>query len=161
MSHSRHWSLNIPWWPNINMWHANSWPWTVRRWWPWTVRYRWPWTIWDRWSCTIRFVYVWRLFWDTRSTWDGWTYWTLGACTGRTTSYCTGRTPTEIFHKIWDSLLLGFMTGLDTNTQETLAMSWCLFICFVALRPKSTAMVMVGRSVHLTTPFPGQAWTSS
>ena len=36
------------------------------------------------------------------------------------------------------------------------------FFCgFVALRPKSTAMVMAGQSVHLTTPFPGQAWTSS
>ena len=36
----------------------------------------------------------------------------------------------------------------------------CLFEClFVsdALRPKSTAMVMAGRSVHLTTLFPGQA----
>ena len=32
-----------------------------------------------------------------------------------------------------------------------------LFVCFVALRPKSTAMVIAGRSVHLTTPFPGQA----
>ena len=31
------------------------------------------------------------------------------------------------------------------------------FVCFVALRPKSTAMVMVGRSVHLTTLFPWQA----
>ena len=31
----------------------------------------------------------------------------------------------------------------------------CLF--FVALRPKSTAMVIAGRSVHLTTLFPGQA----
>ena len=31
-----------------------------------------------------------------------------------------------------------------------------LFV-FVALRPKSTAMVIVGRSVHLTTLFPGQA----
>ena len=31
---------------------------------------------------------------------------------------------------------------------------------FVALRPKSTAMVIAGRSVHLTTLFPGQAWTS-
>ena len=30
------------------------------------------------------------------------------------------------------------------------------FVCFVALRPKSTAMVMGGRSVHLTTLFPGQ-----
>ena len=33
----------------------------------------------------------------------------------------------------------------------------CLFVCFVALRPKSTAMVMAGRSVHLATLFPGQA----
>ena len=32
----------------------------------------------------------------------------------------------------------------------------CLFV-FVALRPMSTAMVIVGRSVHLTTLFPGQA----
>ena len=32
----------------------------------------------------------------------------------------------------------------------------CLFV-FVALRPMSTAMVIAGRSVHLTTPFPGQA----
>ena len=31
------------------------------------------------------------------------------------------------------------------------------FVCFVALRPKSTAMVMAGRSAHLTTLFPGQA----
>ena len=31
------------------------------------------------------------------------------------------------------------------------------FLCFVALRPKSTAMVIAGRSVHLTTLFPGQA----
>ena len=27
------------------------------------------------------------------------------------------------------------------------------FVCFVALRPKSTAMVIAGRSVHLTTLF--------
>ena len=31
-------------------------------------------------------------------------------------------------------------------------------VCFVALRPKSTAMVMAGWSVHLTTLLPGQAW---
>ena len=31
------------------------------------------------------------------------------------------------------------------------------FVCFVALRPKSTAMFIAGRSVHLTTLFPGQA----
>ena len=30
------------------------------------------------------------------------------------------------------------------------------FVCFVALRPKTTAMVMAGRSVHLTTLFPGK-----
>ena len=33
----------------------------------------------------------------------------------------------------------------------------CLFVLFVALRPMSTAMVIAGRSVHLTTLFPGQA----
>ena len=33
---------------------------------------------------------------------------------------------------------------------------YCLFV-FVALRPMSTAMVIAGRSVHLTTLFPGQA----
>ena len=32
----------------------------------------------------------------------------------------------------------------------------CLFV-FVALRPMSTAMVIAGRSVPLTTLFPGQA----
>ena len=31
------------------------------------------------------------------------------------------------------------------------------FFVFVALRPKSTAMVIAGRSVNLTTLFPGQA----
>ena len=34
---------------------------------------------------------------------------------------------------------------------------FCFFVLIVALRPKSTAMVMAGRSVHLTTLFPGQA----
>ena len=45
--------------------------------------------------------------------------------------------------------------------QDTfiLAKYWfiCLFVCFVALRPKSTAMVIAGRSVHLTTLF---SWAS-
>ena len=35
----------------------------------------------------------------------------------------------------------------------------CLFV-FVALRPMSTAIVIAGRSVHLTTLFPGQACAS-
>ena len=34
--------------------------------------------------------------------------------------------------------------------------SICLFVCFVALRPKSTAMVIAGRSVHLSTLFLGR-----
>ena len=38
-----------------------------------------------------------------------------------------------------------------------LIISFVCFVCFVALRPKSTAMVIAGRSVHLTTLFPGQA----
>ena len=33
--------------------------------------------------------------------------------------------------------------------------SW-LFVCFVALRPKLTAMVMAGQSVHLTILFLGK-----
>ena len=32
-----------------------------------------------------------------------------------------------------------------------------LVVLFCCLRPKSTAMVMAGGSVHLTTLFPGQA----
>ena len=32
-----------------------------------------------------------------------------------------------------------------------------LFVCFVALRPKSTAMVIAGRPAHLTILLPGQA----
>ena len=39
--------------------------------------------------------------------------------------------------------------------QNTLLVLF-LFV-FVALRPMSTAMVIAGRSVHLTTLFPGQA----
>ena len=40
---------------------------------------------------------------------------------------------------------------------QPLARKHCLFVCLFALRPKSTAMVIAGRSVHLTTLFPGQA----
>ena len=36
-------------------------------------------------------------------------------------------------------------------------MKYVLFVCFVVLRPKSTSMVMAGRSVQLITLFPGQA----
>ena len=41
--------------------------------------------------------------------------------------------------------------------NQHIQVTFCLFVCFVALRPKSTAMVMAGWSVHLTTLFPGQA----
>ena len=40
-------------------------------------------------------------------------------------------------------------------TKKTDPVGW--LVGFVALRPKSTAMVIAGRSVHLTTLFPGQA----
>ena len=47
--------------------------------------------------------------------------------------------------------------ALKSLFRESLCMFVCFFVCFVALRPKSTAMVMAGQSVHLTTPFPGHA----
>ena len=47
------------------------------------------------------------------------------------------------------------MLTKDTPLSSHLAVY--LFVCFVALRPKSTAMVIAGRSVHLATLFPGQA----
>ena len=43
------------------------------------------------------------------------------------------------------------------NVLRIVDIMFCLFVCFVALRPKSTAMVIAGLSVHLTTLFPGQA----
>ena len=45
---------------------------------------------------------------------------------------------------------------ISVGTQ-TFLHTVCLFVCLFALRPKSTAMVIAGRSVHLTTLFPGQA----
>ena len=46
---------------------------------------------------------------------------------------------------------------LSTKPQRLLHKGVVLFVCFVALCPKSTAMVMAGRSVRLITLFPGQA----
>ena len=48
------------------------------------------------------------------------------------------------------SIISGVYVGLMCDAA-------CFFVCFVALRPKSTAMVMTGWSVYLTTLFPGQA----
>ena len=42
-------------------------------------------------------------------------------------------------------------------TRGTRKIDVIVLFVFVALRPKSTAMVIAGRSVHLTTLFPGQA----
>ena len=47
------------------------------------------------------------------------------------------------------------LTNPDVN-RKRMHQLFVLFV-FVALRPKSTAMVITGRSVHLTTLFPGQA----
>ena len=43
----------------------------------------------------------------------------------------------------------------DTERKQKYYGIW--LVGFVALRPKSIAMVIAGRSVHLTTLFPGQA----
>ena len=48
-------------------------------------------------------------------------------------------------------------SGHTYNRWFSVFLQNCVIVCFVALRPKSTAMVMAGRSVHLTTLFPGQA----
>ena len=46
---------------------------------------------------------------------------------------------------------------LKNYFQDMLSLGFGWLVGFVALRPKSTAMVIAGRSVHLTTLFPGQA----
>ena len=51
---------------------------------------------------------------------------------------------------------ISFFIIMKFHTATPLYLFVCLFV-FVALRPMSTAMVIVGRSVHLTTLFPGQA----
>ena len=47
--------------------------------------------------------------------------------------------------------------SMRNSSQSTRSTGRVLFACFVALRPMSTAMVMAGRSVHLTTLF---SWAS-
>ena len=47
--------------------------------------------------------------------------------------------------------------GLIKDSLTVFKDSKFILFVFVALRPKSTAMVMAGWSVHLTTLFPGQA----
>ena len=49
-----------------------------------------------------------------------------------------------------------FLCNLDMTGKSLNSTLICLFV-FVALRPKSTAMVIAEWSFHLTTLFPGQA----
>ena len=58
----------------------------------------------------------------------------------------------------------GYMVGILVLWQWESGALKCNFdgvpghlFVFVAFRPMSTAMVIAGRSVHLTTLFPGQA----
>ena len=49
--------------------------------------------------------------------------------------------------------LLIILVDLDQLNDNVI----CLFVYFVALRPKSLAMAMAGRSVNLNTLYPEQA----
>ena len=50
-----------------------------------------------------------------------------------------------------------YVLGLVKIINLSIQNKYKCIVCFVALRPKSTAMVMAEPSVHLTTLFPGQA----
>ena len=52
---------------------------------------------------------------------------------------------------------LSNQSSTELKLIHTSVFNYLMFVCFVALHPKSTAMVMAGRSVHLTTLFPEQA----
>ena len=59
-----------------------------------------------------------------------------------------------IYKRIINKFKLNTRHNLSLGNFHTFVV---LFVCFVALRPKPTAMDIAGRSVHLTTLFPGQA----
>ena len=59
-----------------------------------------------------------------------------------------------IFHKLPPKAAISVICKQFISILGTTVV---LFVCLVALSPKSTAMVMAGQSVHLTTLFPGQA----
>ena len=56
-----------------------------------------------------------------------------------------------------EPLLLSLISAKINCSLDHLQQKKELLFVFVALRPMSTAMVIAGRSVHLTTLFPGQA----
>ena len=63
-------------------------------------------------------------------------------------------------HKnLLETLMLTYPVGLQVYTSLDSFDVHLKFFFFVlvALRPMSTAMVIAGQSVHLTTLFPGQA----
>ena len=91
------------------------------------------------------------------------TLFSWASLTKRSTSTCTLCT---YFHLYLTTTLLESAEGrrmaleiisLSISTKVCDLDSVCLFVCFVALCPKSTVKVMAGRSVHLTTLFPWQA----
>ena len=64
----------------------------------------------------------------------------------------------SLHHTVNYTCLYITLKVLKISLQSLLSLNnvgW--LVGFVALRPKSTAMVIAGRSVHLTTLFPGQA----
>ena len=79
----------------------------------------------------------------------------------------------QVTRKMINLLNLFFMNYVGASARNSLQYLICLksvstdiftnekgkvvLFVFVALRPMSTAMVIVGRSVHLTALFPGQA----
>ena len=62
-----------------------------------------------------------------------------------------------MFAQTLDPILQKVVVKIIFCMMDTKELKYVLKVCFVALRPKSTAMVMARLSVHLTTLFPGQA----
>ena len=62
-----------------------------------------------------------------------------------------------IMNMVSKKIIVKTTTIISKPCMYNRAIFVCLFVCLFALRPKSTAMVIAGRSIHLTTPFPGQA----
>ena len=54
-------------------------------------------------------------------------------------------------------IVLSLKLANSADPDEMPRVAFCWLVGFVALRPKSTAMVIAGRSVHLITLFLGQA----
>ena len=61
---------------------------------------------------------------------------------------------TNVSKTIFGELLYICSSTVEKNLGDT---AFHTLFVFVALRPMSTAMVIAGRSVHLTTLFPWQA----